>query len=191
MQVQVFKKGPDYIDPFWLGIASGRPCYNLDPYVQSRSELQSTFSRHAANKSVSLVEGTMGLHDGLAADGADSNAAIARELGLPVLLVVDCRGMHRTVAALLNGLCQFDAKVAFAGVILNRVRTERHAAKLRDAIDCHTDLRVLGCIEDHSNASIVERELGLTPAQEHGASEAQVETIADLLQASCDSVSAD
>jgi len=129
LSVQTFKKGPDYIDPLWLKSASGSPCYNIDPYVQSREEWQRLYRRCVQD--VVLVEGTMGLHDGIALDGSDSNAAIAKHLGLPVLLVVDCRGMHRTIAALVNGLTQFDPQVSFSGIILNRVRSERHAKSTR------------------------------------------------------------
>jgi len=95
LSVQAFKKGPDYIDPMWLTAATDRRCRNLDPYLSDNAEYRNTFFRHAAQADISIVEGNMGLHDGLDIDGSDSNAALAKVLGLPVILVVDARGMTR------------------------------------------------------------------------------------------------
>src|SRR5450631_2414307 len=81
--VQTFKKGPDYIDPMWLARASGRPCFNLDPYLMPDTEIGASFACHAADADIALVEGNKGLYDGLALDGSNSNAALARKLDLP------------------------------------------------------------------------------------------------------------
>jgi len=159
--VQCFKKGPDYIDPMWLASASGRPCYNIDPWMQSAAEMQATFNR--GGHSLRLIEAAMGVHDGLCEEGSDSSAGIARALNVPVILVINCKGMHRTAAALLAGITAFDPQVNFSGVILNRVSTSRHEAKLRFAIEQHTDLRVYGAIGQHPAINIDERELGLLP----------------------------
>jgi len=184
--VQTFKKGPDYIDPLWLAAASGQPCYNLDPYQQDTDELLHTYSAHAKSASVNLVEGTMGLHDGLASDGSDSNAAIASLLRLPVILVVDCRGMHRTVAALISGIQHFDPEIKFAGVILNRIRSDRHAQKIRKALTAYTDMPLLGVIPDVENVSIQEQELGLTPTLEHAAASDCIKSIEKLIEDNTD-----
>lgn len=181
--VQTFKKGPDYIDPLWLKAASSRPCYNLDPYIQSATELRAVYDQHPDE--VVIVEGTMGLHDGLASDGTDSNAAVAKQLGLPVLLVVDCRGMHRTIAALVNGLTQFDPKVEFSGIVLNRIRSERHAAKIENAIRQHCDISVQGVVREHDSLQIDERELGLVSALAHPEIDSYLDSVADQLEASC------
>ena len=117
--VQTFKKGPDYIDPMWLARASGRPCFNLDPQLMHDAEIGTLFARHAATSDVSLVEGNKGLYDGLALDGSNSNAALARRLDMPVLLVIDARGMTRGIAPLLLGYQAFDPQVRIGGVILN------------------------------------------------------------------------
>ena len=93
--VQTFKKGPDYIDPMWLARASARPCFNLDPHLMHDAEIGSLFAHHAASADLALVEGNKGLYDGLALDGSNSNAALARNLALPVLLALDARGMTR------------------------------------------------------------------------------------------------
>lgn len=181
LAVQAFKKGPDFIDSLWLASASGRPCFNLDPWFQQSDELIDCYRRRMVPGMLGLTEGTMGLHDGLYSDGSDSNAAIAKLLGLKVILVVDCRGMHRTIAALLRGLQQFDPDVQFAGVILNRIRSARHGRKVRAAIADHTDLPVLGEIPDSGTLHIAEKQLGLVPAPEYTESEGCIGAIADLV----------
>ncbi|MBX2883378.1 MAG: cobyrinate a,c-diamide synthase [Granulosicoccus sp.] len=180
--VQTFKKGPDYIDPRWLAAASRQPCYNLDLHQQNHEEIVSSYRHHAQSSQLCLVEGTMGLHDGIATDGSDSNAAIARLLDLPVLLAVDCRGMHRTVAALLKGIEQFDPELRFAGVILNRIRSDRHAQKIEQAIAAHTDMRLLGILPDREDLAIAEQELGLTPTLEDSHAGARIDVISDVVQ---------
>lgn len=186
LAIQTFKKGPDYIDPLWLAAASGKPCFNLDPWVQQTDELLDAYRQRMNPGSFSLVEGTMGLHDGLQNDGSDSNAAIAKLLDLQVLLVIDCRGMHRTIAALVNGLQQFDTSVRFAGVILNRIRSSRHGGKITMAIGEHTDLPVLGEIPESDAVHIAEKQLGLVPAPEFDNSQACIESIGSLVREHCD-----
>jgi cobyrinic acid a,c-diamide synthase len=184
--VQTYKKGPDYIDPLWLTCASGRPCYNLDLWFQQPEELCATYGNHIEAGALALVEGTMGLHDGLQTDGSDSNAAVAKLLGSQVILVVDCRGMHRTIAALINGLQQFDSQVNFAGVILNRIRSARHGEKIRAALQQYCEMPVLGEIPETRGVRIVEKELGLTPAPEFASRSNCIEMIADLVRENCD-----
>lgn len=183
---QTFKKGPDFIDPMWMSVASGRPCYNLDPHQQSLAEIVNLYSKHSMLAQCSFVEGTMGIHDGLEDDGSDSNAAIAKLLQLPVLLVIDCRGMHRTVAALLQGIEQFDKKVIYAGVILNRLKTVRHGTKIQQAIQSHTDLEVLGVIPDSDAIGIDEQNLGLIPEPDHNRSARIISAMSQLLREHCD-----
>jgi len=184
--VQSFKKGPDYIDPLWLAAASGRGCYNLDPYIQSDNQWIDTFNNHNASHTLALVEGTMGLHDGLQSDGTDSNASVARTLDLSVILVVDCRGMHRTVAALINGIQQFDPIVRFAGVVLNRIRSSRHEGKIQAALEQHSNIKVLGSIPETGGVHIDEKQLGLTPVAECGRTTQCIDQAADLVSENCD-----
>ncbi len=184
--VQCFKKGPDYIDPQWLQLSSDRPCYNLDPWLQTSAELLHTYKSFRGDAGLVLVEGNMGLHDGMSEDGCDSTAGLALQLNLPVILVVDCRGMHRTVAALLDGLCRFDERVQFAGVILNCVAGARHEQKLRSAIESRTSLRVLGALPHDDASEISERELGLTPAPQQRNSVQYRAAVAALLERGCD-----
>jgi len=186
LKVQPFKKGPDYIDPMWLGLAAGRPCRNLDPYLSDPDELEASFMRHAARADASLVEGNLGLHDGMAADGSDSNAALARRLGLPVVLVLDTRGTARGIAPLVLGYQAFDPGLRIAGVVLNRVGGTRHESRLRDAIERYTDVPVLGAIAEDPRLAIVERHLGLVPSNEADEATRVVATIADAVSAGVD-----
>ena len=184
--VQPFKKGPDYIDPMWLGLAAGRPCRNLDPHLERPEALLAAFARLAAGADLALVEGNMGLHDGLALDGSDSNAALARLLGAPVLLVLDARGMTRGVAALVLGMQAFDRGVRIGGVVLDRVGGARHESKLRAAIERYTDVPVLGAVADDARLAIGERHLGLVPCAEHDTAAERVQAIGRIVAAQVD-----
>ncbi len=164
--VQPFKKGPDYIDPLWLARAAGRACYNLDFFTQTHAEITATFAEKSAGANVSVIEGNKGLFDGLDVEGADSNAALARMLSAPVVLVIDTGGMTRGIAPLMRGYLDFDPNVHIRGVILNKVGGARHEAKLRAALERYTDAEVLGAIGRDAALEIPERHLGLIPANE-------------------------
>jgi len=181
LAVQPFKKGPDYIDPLWLGAAAGRPCHNLDFYIQSHAEIRAVFARRMSGADMGVIEGNKGLYDGLALDGSDSNAALAALLGAPVVLVVDTRGITRGIAPLLLGYQQFTPRVRIAGVILNRVGPPRHQSKLRQAVEHYTDIPVLGAVRDAKALQITERHLGLMPSNEHQAAEAIITRIAETV----------
>ncbi len=186
LAVQAFKKGPDYIDPMWLTAATGRRCRNLDPYLSEAGEYRSAFRRHAATADVSIVEGNKGLYDGLALDGSNSNAALAKVLGLPVVLAIDARGMTRGVAPLILGYQAFDRDVRIAGVILNNLGGSRHEAKLRMVIEHYTDVPVLGAVHCDARLAIAERHLGLTPSNEADGAEQRIAAIGDLVRAQVD-----
>jgi cobyrinic acid a,c-diamide synthase len=177
--VQPYKKGPDYIDPMWLSQAAGRPCRNLDLYLMERDDIVSTFSRHSAE--VSLVEGNKGLYDGLALDGSNSNAALAKILDLPVFLVIDARGMTRGIAPLILGYQAFDRDINIAGVILNNLGGARHESKLRAVIEHYTDVPVVGAIHHDERLSIVERHLGLMPSNESHVATAKIKQIGEAI----------
>lgn len=168
MQVQTFKKGPDYIDPLWLSAASGRSCVNLDFFTMDRDEIQQDFSRGMAGADIGIIEGNKGLYDGLSLDGSNSNAALATLLASPVFLVIDARGMTRGIAPLILGYQAFEQDIRIAGVILNKVGGSRHEAKLCRVIDHYTDVPVVGSVHNSSDLVIDERHLGLMPSNESG-----------------------
>jgi cobyrinic acid a,c-diamide synthase len=184
--VQTFKKGPDYIDPLWLARASGRPCFNLDFHTQSRVEIVAGVAARSPAGGVALIEGNMGLHDGVDLEGSDSTAALARLVSAPVVLVVDAEGVTRGVAPIVNGTIAFDPEVRFAGVILNRIATARQQAKLVAAIERYSDVRVLGCIGRDTGMQVVERHLGLTTPAEAGQSDDRIGHLARVIEASID-----
>jgi len=172
--VQPFKKGPDYIDPLWLGQAAGRPCHNLDFYTMPREEIEERFAVSMAGADIGVIEGNKGLFDGLDLHGSNSNAALAAQLDSPVILVLDTQGMTRGVAPLILGYQAFDAHIRIGGVILNKVGGARHESKLRRVIEHYTDVPVLGAIHRSADMHITERHLGLVPSNEVGGSQQQV-----------------
>lgn len=183
VRVQPFKKGPDYIDPLWLELAAGRPCRNLDFNTMERDQLAALFAKHAAAADLAVVEGNKGLFDGVDLEGRDSNAALASLLQLPVVLVVDTRGMTRGIAPLILGYQSFGPDVAIAGLILNRVGGARHEGKLRRAVEHYTDVPVIGAVGRHAEIEIPERHLGLVPANEEPAARERVGRIAAIVAA--------
>jgi cobyrinic acid a,c-diamide synthase len=184
--VQPFKKGPDYIDPLWLGMAAQRPCYNLDFHMMRRDEIAAQFARAAADARISLVEGNKGLYDGLDLDGSNSNAALAELLGAPVVLVIDARGMTRGVAPLILGYQAFGPELRIAGVILNNLGGSRHEAKLRAVIEHYTDVAVVGAVQHDPAMQIAERHLGLVPANEQDAAQARIRHVGERVAAQVD-----
>lgn len=181
VRVQPYKKGPDYIDPMWLARAAGRPCYNLDPYLMDHGALVRCFRQGLQGAELAIVEGNKGLHDGMALDGSNSNAALARQLGLPVVLVIDARGMTRGIAPLVLGYQAFEPMIRIAGVILNRVGGPRHEGKLRAALEYYTDVPVFGAVAEDTRLAMDERHLGLVSCPELGDADARVERIGRIV----------
>ena len=166
LNVQAFKKGPDYIDPIWLSQASGNPSYNLDFYNMPESEIIALYRQYTSQSDIAIIEGNKGLYDGMSTTGGDANADMAKLLDTSVILVIDATGITRGVAPLLSGYQAFDQEVTIAGVILNKVAGERHESKLVQAIEHYTDIPVVGAIRRSKELIIDERHLGLMPANE-------------------------
>jgi len=166
LRVQPFKKGPDFIDPGWLGMAAGRPCRNLDLFMLGAEATRRSFLGACRDADLALVEGAMGLFDGLDLAGTNSTAQLARLLGLPVVLLVDVTRMTRTAAAVVRGLVSFEQGISFGGVILNRVGTSRQERLVRQAVEGYAGLPVLGAIPRWPAAAVPDRHLGLIPAGE-------------------------
>lgn len=186
LAIQPFKKGPDYIDPMWLSAASGRTCFNLDFNTQSEAEIRSMFARRCANGDIAIIEGNNGLFDGTDIEGSNSNAAMAKVLGAPVILVVDCTGMTRGIAPLLMGYRAFDPDLVIGAVILNNVANDRHEAKLRAAVERYSDIPVLGAVRRNRDLHVTERHLGLVPTDEWGNSDSQQAAAADAMESQLD-----
>ncbi|MEO1668816.1 MAG: cobyrinate a,c-diamide synthase [Chloroflexota bacterium] len=164
MNVQGFKVGPDYIDPTYHTLATGRPARNLDSWMMPDDTLLQSFS-WAAAADIAVIEGVMGLFDGAGAGERGSTAEIAKRLGVPVIVVLDARAMSRSAGAIALGMRDFDPAVNVVGVICNRVGSERHAAWVRAAVES-VGLPVLGCVPRHADIQVPERHLGLHLAAE-------------------------
>ena len=188
--VQPFKKGPDYIDPSWLAEAAGRDCRTLDPFfLVSQDGVQRAFLRGAGDADISLIEGNHGLYDSLDDEGTGSTAVVARWLDAPVILMVNAARMSRSAAALVSGYQAFEPDTHIAAVILNNVasgnsiaKTSRHERKLRNAIERHCHIPVVGAIPRSDRLTIPDRHLGLIPRAEDDALIPAIEACRDAAE---------
>lgn len=165
LTVQACKIGPDYIDPGYHRIASTRSTLNLDSWLLAPELLKREFVRAAADADICIVEGVMGLYDG-GKNGVSSTAEIAKLLDAPVLLVIDAKSMGESAAALALGFLRYDSDVHIAGVILNRLGSDTHAAIIAEAMD-KINVPVWGTIRRDNALTVPERHLGLLPATEN------------------------
>ncbi len=218
LNIQSFKVGPDYIDPMFHAFVTGRPCRNLDAILTSESYVQKCFYRHIQDVDCALVEGVMGLFDGVSRrqpppappkggkstapyashkstppqggkeEGKEkhnydfsfaSTAHVAALLNLPILLVIDCSRLSGSVAAIAHGFRSFDKNLNFAGLVLNRVASDRHLELLTDALE-PLDLPILGVLRRDEAVTIPDRHLGLVPAEELPNLHAAIDKLADL-----------
>lgn len=181
------KSGPDYIDPGFHAAATGRPGVNLDSWAMRPALLDTLAEGAAAGAEIVIAESAMGLFDGIGGEPGRSGAAsdLAARFGLPVLLVLDVSGQSRTAAAVALGFARYDPAVRIAGVVLNRVGSERHRHQAAGAIEA-LGLSVLGAVMRDPAMSLPERHLGLVQAGEHAALDHFIETLADTMEASLD-----
>ncbi len=181
--IRAAKAGPDYIDPAFHAAASGAASINLDSWAMPPGLLDALTGEAAQTAELLIIEGVMGLFDGVAgAPGrTGSTADLATHLGLPVLLVLDVSGQSQTAAAVVRGLAGHDPSVRIAGVVLNRVGSERHRALVENAIDA-VGIPVLGAVPRDAALTMPERHLGLVQAQEHGDLTARLDRLADTAQ---------
>ena len=170
-KVVPFKKGPDYIDMEWLSRAARQPCYNLDLFLMSRDDLLSSVDLHARNNDLALIEGNRGLYDGMNEQGTVSTAELAKMVSSPVILIVDCTKVTRTVAALVLGCRTFDRDVPIQGIVLNNLAGKRHESIIRKSLELSVAIPVIGAIPRLKNIPFPGRHLGLVPPQEHPMSE--------------------
>ncbi|WP_326638537.1 cobyrinate a,c-diamide synthase [Streptosporangium sp. NBC_01755] len=186
LRVSPHKVGPDYIDPGYHALATGRPGRNLDPWLTGEDRVAPLFLHGARDADIAVVEGVMGLYDGAGSEDFASTAHVARLIGAPVVLVVDAARQGRSVAALVQGFASFDTRVRLAGVILNRVGSRRHEEICRAALD-ESGISVLGVIPRVDGVATPSRHLGLIPvAERSGDAVAAVERMGALVADSCD-----
>jgi cobyrinic acid a,c-diamide synthase len=179
--VQPFKCGPDYIDPAFHRVATGRASYNLDGWAMAAGTLNRLVDEHGAD--LAIAEGVMGLFDGVAGRGA--TADVAALLGWPVVLVLDVKGQTETAAAIAAGCAAYRSDIAIAGVILNRVAGARHLSLIAPAFE-RIGVKLFGALTNDPRLSLPERHLGLVQAGETVDVERQLDLLADVLQETVD-----
>ena len=169
LHVAPFKVGPDFIDPGYHRLVCGSPSINLDGWICPPEFVRETFTRHSTGADIAVIEGVMGLFDGISGvSDQGSTAHVARITGAPVVLVVDAKSQARSVAALVKGFVEFDSRVRVAGVIFNNVASEGHARILREALETlETTTKALGFIPRDERLHIPSRHLGLLTAEEN------------------------
>ncbi|MEU3944769.1 cobyrinate a,c-diamide synthase [Streptomyces sp. NPDC029526] len=187
LAVSPHKVGPDYIDPGYHALATGRAGRNLDAYLCGPERIAPLFAHGARGCDIAVVEGVMGLYDGVSGQGElASTAHVAKLLRAPVVLVVDASSQSRSVAALVHGFVSWDPEVRVGGVILNKVASDRHEALLRDALEA-VGVPVLGVLRRAARVETPSRHLGLVPVAERGAAALDaVAAMAAQVAAGCD-----
>jgi cobyrinic acid a,c-diamide synthase len=181
------KSGPDYIDPAFHAAASGREGVNLDSWAMAPKLLAALAGQAAGQSTLALCEASMGLFDGVPAESGRTGASadVAAALGMPVLLVIDVTGQAQSSAAIVKGCAAYDERFNVAGVIINRVGSERHRRLVVEAIEA-LGVPVVGALPRNENIALPERHLGLVQAGETEALEARLERIADFVEAHVD-----
>ena len=181
LKVQAFKTGPDYIDPSLHKITTDTSSINLDTWMMPPGFLSRSFESRAANADISVIEGVMGLHDGREPDSpAGSTAELAASLGVPVILVINTKSMARTIAAIVNGLVEFDKRVNVKGLILNNVGSPKHLDILNKAVSAYCSIPVLGALPAVKEITLPSRHLGLFMGED-GVLEDKLEKLAETI----------
>lgn len=194
LAVSPFKCGPDFIDPGYHRLVTGRPSINLDGWMCGEEFVRQTFLASVATlsnetgKAIAVIEGVMGLFDGIGVSSREgSSAQIAAITGAPVVLVVNARGMAASAAALVKGFAGFDPQVRLAGVIFNNVGSDSHAALLKEALATHCpEIFCFGCIPRDESLVIPSRHLGLVTADDNPLSDEFIRGLADMAEGCLD-----
>ncbi len=179
--VQPFKCGPDYIDPAFHRVATGQPGFNLDGWAMGDETLKALVAGHTAD--LAIAEGVMGLFDGV--DGRGATADLAVTLGWPVVLVLDVKGQTETAAAIASGCASYRPNLAIAGVILNRVASERHLYLIAPAFE-RIGIKLFGALFNDPQLTLPERHLGLVQAGETVDIEQRLDALAAIMAKSVD-----
>jgi len=182
LKVQPFKSGPDYIDPAFHSFVAGRTSRNLDVWMLGEETTKTLFVKNTQDAEISVIEGVMGLYDGLGTEkDKGSTAHLSKVLEAPVILVVDGSGMSSSAAAIVTGYVKYDESVNIAGVILNNMHGEKHYELLKEAIERDTGVECVGYLNKNSSISLKSRHLGLVPSGEVDALSDKLNEVADMV----------
>lgn len=187
LMVQGFKSGPDFIDPGLHRLATGLPSHNLDGWMLPEEEVRHVFRRNHEGCDVSIIEGAMGLFDGLGAHSEEgSTAQLAKILDVPVLLVAGARGMARSAVALVKGYAEFDPALALHAVLFNMTGSPTHGQLLAQAMEALPQVRVLGSLPRMDGLQLPSRHLGLVTAEELDSRQERLNALADWVEQALD-----
>lgn len=178
LRVQPFKVGPDFIDPTHHTAICGRPSRNLDPYMMGEEGVRQTFVTACRDADIAVIEGVMGLFDGLEGEDTGSTAHVSKILGCPVVLVADAKGTSRSINAVVKGFDTFDRDIKISGVIFNRIGSERHRAMIEQSLAKNA----YGWIPWERQKSIESRHLGIQMAYENSS----ISEFGEVLEENCD-----
>ena len=178
VSVQPFKAGPDFIDPTLHKFVTGSDSYNLDLKMMGKASCQRTFTTHASSSEIAVIEGVMGLYDG----GDASTASLSKVLGTPVILVIDAKSSAESTAAVLCGFAAYDPGVRIAGVIFNRIGSQRHRYLIERAVNETSSIPILGFMPRDIRFEIPERHLGLVMGEEHPLSLSDLNSLAETVE---------
>ena len=182
-KVQPFKVGPDYIDPMYHKFVTGEYSRNLDSYMLDDEQIKYVFKNASKGKDISVIEGVMGLYDGVGTDiNKHSTAGMSKLLKAPVILVIDAKGMGASAAAMVLGYKHLDKDVEIVGIIANNVNTERHYSIIKESIEKFCGIEVLGYLPTDDNVKLNSRHLGLFPSDEVEDLEEKIEKIAESIE---------
>jgi cobyrinic acid a,c-diamide synthase len=183
LKVQTFKVGPDFLDPSYLALASGRPCYNLDGWMTGQAYVQELFQRVSQDADLALIEGVMGLFDGAdPVHSEGSTAEIVHWLKAPVVLVANVHGQARSLAALVKGFNEFDPELRLAGIIANQSGSAHHGEWLKASLEATSLPPLLGCIARGTLPTLNSRHLGLVTADRQNLSTEILDQLAQGLE---------
>lgn len=182
LRVQPYKVGPDYIDSSYHTRAAGRVSRNLDDWMLAPGTLRFLFNKSAQTADISIIEGVMGLYDGIGSTPMGSTASVAKTLKAPVVLVVDAAEMSTSAAAQVLGYQQYDRELDLSGVILNRVSPGPHLDSMKEVIERTTGTVVLGCLPRDRGLELPSRHLGLVPSIEMAGVRERLEVLSQSIE---------
>lgn len=185
--IQAFKSGPDYIDPMFHSFVTGEKSINLDLFLMNETGVKYSFEKNGKDK-VSIIEGVMGLYDGVIAQGKEisSTALLAKTLNVPVVLIIDGSGTSTSAAAEVLGFDLFDPDVNIVGVIVNKVSSKGHYLLIKNAIEENTDISCFGYLKKNEGFILESRHLGLIPANELEALDDKISLLAKEIEETVD-----
>ncbi len=186
-KVQPFKVGPDYIDPSYHTLACNTPSRNLDSFFMTPGQIRDSYLKAMTNKDIAIIEGVRGLYEGIdSVNDIGSTASIAKSLKAPVILIINSKSIVRSAAAIVLGFKQIDPEINIAGVILNKVKNQKHYLKTKRSIEEITGVEVIGGIKRDDKIAIEQRHLGLIPTFESKSSLKQIDSWCKLIENSID-----